>query len=135
MNRTTKAGTVSLHTIHASPAIPTVDVRIAAGFEGAPTVGLANSLAFGSRGPKYTQALAKLAPLGSVKLRTFAPNAVEPSSTTLAATVLAQGNVTEAEVQDGGAYALVLLGAAPGSAAGANSFWQPFTWAWIAADP
>jgi hypothetical protein len=135
MSRATKPGKLSLQAIHASPAIPTVDVRIAAGLEGAPTVGLASSLSFGARGPSFTRAVAELAPLASVKLRTFTPSAVEPSSTTLASAAFAMGNIAEAEVQDGRAYALVLLGAAPGSAAGPSSFWQPFTYAWIAADP
>lgn len=129
-------GKVALQIVHASAAMPVEDVRLTPGYDGAPDFQVAGSLAPGEIAPPtpWSQlALMDIAPLASAKLKTFAPNDMYATSVTTLSSVALEGNVPLDQIQDGGGYVLVALGGYPGVAGG--SFWHPFTYALLRADP
>jgi hypothetical protein len=136
MSRITEPGKVGLQVVHADAAMPQVDVRIAPSVSGAPDWQLVSKLSPGGIGPFppfLSLGVEQLGIPAGVKIRTYPPGEMTVTSEVLLGEALDQSEVTEADIADGRGFALVAVGAAPGTAAG--PFWHALTYGLVKADP
>jgi len=136
MSRITAPGKVGLQVMHASAAMPLVDVRIATGFDAATESQVVPELSPGAIGPFppfASLARAELGPVAGVKLRTYPPGETTKTSEVTLGEALAQGGLEEADIADGKGVVAVAVGAAPGTAGG--PFWHALTYALVKSDP
>ena len=136
MSRLTEAGKVGLQVMHASAAMPQVDVRIAPGLGAATEQQVVPKLSPGAIGPFppfASLATLELGVISGVKLRTYPAGGTAKTSEVTLGDALAQGGLEEAEIVDGAGFVAVAVGAAPGTASG--PFWHALTWALVKADP
>jgi hypothetical protein len=136
MSRIAAPGKVRLQVLHASAAMPPVDVRVATGFDAATEHQVAPELSPGAIGPFppfASLARADLGPVTGVKLRTYLPGQTTTTSEVTLGEALAQGGLEEADIADGEGFVAVAVGAAPGTASG--PFWHALTYALVKSDP
>lgn len=135
-SRAVNPGRVSLQVVHANAALPTVDVRVTPGADGAAPWQLASGLSLGSVGPvpPFTE-LDRIGygKLDQATLTTLAPGDSTPTSATLIAPLLAQAGIDAADFADGAGFTLVAVGGYPGLAAG--PWWHALTYAVIRTVP
>jgi hypothetical protein len=136
MSRLTAPDKVGLQVVHASAATPAVGVQLTPGRDAVLGHALAPQLSFGAIGPfpPFLELdLGDLGALGQITLQTTAPSSSVATSTVRMSDVLAQSEVTTADIVDGKGFVLVAVGAAPGTSAGA--FWHPLTYALVEPEP
>ncbi|MCC6552566.1 MAG: hypothetical protein IT372_06015 [Polyangiaceae bacterium] len=136
MSRLTTAGKVGFQVLHASAAMPAVDVRITAGTSGAPEAQLAPGLTPGAIGPFppfSSLGSVDLGVVAAVTLRTYPPGEQTSTSALMLGDALAHSDVQAADIVEGKNFVLVAVGAAPGTASG--PFWHALTYALVKADP
>lgn len=136
MSRIKTPGKVSLQAVHASAALPPVDLRIKTGGQ-APTEWLfAPDLTFGAVGPKLpfdSLSVSGFGVLATTQIITTSPGAVSPTSATLLSSIFAKSAIKEADFADGEGFVLVAVGGYPGAAAG--PWWHTLTYALVRGDP
>src|SRR5262249_44063836 len=121
LSRITTPDAIALQVVHASAAMPLVDVRITPGNGTNAAKQLAPQLSLGAIGPfPPFNAFSKVdyGSLSQVKLQTYAPGAGAPTSTAMLTDAFTSGAVATSEFTDGKGFALVAVGAAPGTAVG-----------------
>ena len=136
MSREKNPSAVALQVVHASAAMPVVDVGISPGTAAAVERRLASSLTPGAIGPQppfMDLTSAALGVLGEVVLKTYAPGTSSPTSAVLLEAAFANGGLNHADVVDGAAMVLVAVGGSPGLPAG--PFWHAHTYVMVRADP
>ena len=136
MSRLTETAKVALQIAHASVATPEVDVRVTTGTDPGSEWQVAPELSLGAIGPFppfVTLSAAQYGVLADAQIRTYAPGTMNATSTVPMSEVLARSDVSATDFTDGHGFALVAVGAAPGT--GAGPFWHALTYALVPADP
>lgn len=136
MSRLTAPDKVGLQVVHASAAMPPVDVLLTPGRQGETGRPLADRLSFGAIGPfpPFRElALSDLGAIDDVAVQTAAPSNPNATSSVRLGDILGHSEVTTADITDGKGVVLVAVGAAPGTSAGA--FWHPLTYVLVRPEP
>lgn len=135
MSRLSTAGRVGLQVVHASAAMPTVDVWLFPDDDASGKV-LARDLRPGAIAPFPPFADLRRFELGtleSASVHTFEPRTVQGTSSVSMSKILANSELSASEIEDGEAFVLVAVGAAPG--ADPIGFWHSLTYTLVRADP
>jgi hypothetical protein len=136
MNRLTDPAHIPLQVVHASLALPTVDLRVTPGIDASAEVQIVGNLSYGADAPSppFT-ALSALGygALSKLVLKTYSPGTMYPTSVTPGSDVFDKGNVKSSEFTNGSGFALVAVGGYPGVPAGA--WWHALTYALVRTDP
>lgn len=127
---------VGFQVVHADLAMPSVDVRITPGTDGAAPWQVASSLSFGSVSP--TPPFSELDAIGygsidKALVTTLAPNDSTPTSATLLGPLFAQAGLDASALADGSSFALVAVGGYPGVQPPA--WWRGLTYAVVRTAP
>jgi len=136
MSRQTAPGAVSFQVVHASAAMPVVDVGMTPGFDAAPESKVSVALSPGAIDPQPPFSgldFAALGVLGQVILKTYSPVDPYPTSAVLFDSVFANDGLGESDVVNGEALVLVAVGGYPGVPAG--PWWNAHTYVMVRADP
>ena len=136
MGREKDPSSVSFQVVHASAAMPVVDVGITPGFDASPESKLAGELSIGAIDPQppFTGlSFAELGILSQVKLKTYSPGDPYPTSALLLQSVFANDGLGESDVVNGEGFVFVAVGGYPGVPAG--PWWNAHTYVLVRADP
>lgn len=134
MSRLTEAGALGLQVVHASVALPVVDVGLTSGDTSEWVVAAELSLgAIAPFPPYFAVSAVELGPPSAVSIRTYPPGQGNPTSEVSLGEVLDRSALAPADIIDGEGFVLVAVGATPG--AGAGPFWHELTYALVRADP
>lgn len=126
---------ISLSTVHASAALPKVDVRVRPGVPEAFDIAIAAGVSLGALAPKPPfdvldrTSLASIPDAGVVVYPAGGPM---PMAEIKWSEALANGGLVVGDIENGRGYALVALGASP--LLGAAAWWKPFTFAIVNVD-
>lgn len=136
MSRLSTAGRVGFQVVHASAAMPTVHVWLIPGDDAAAGQVLVRNLIPGAIAPFPPSAGLSRFGLGTLErvlVQTVDPGTVRVVSSVSMSEILANGELSSHEINDGEAFVLVAVGAAPG--ADPTGFWHPLTYTLVRSDP
>lgn len=136
MNRLVDPARVALQAVHASAALPAVDLRVTPGIDASAELQIASNLSYGEDAPSppfTTLAASDYGMLAKLAFKTYSPGTMYATSITPGSDVLDKGNVKSSDFTNGGGFALVAVGGYPGVAAG--PWWHALTYALVRTDP
>jgi hypothetical protein len=129
-------GKLALAAVHASVAMPTVDVRIDLGASGVSAM-LAPLLSAGAVGPKPPLddlSVEQLGVIGEVEVAVHSPGETQlPLASVALDEALENGGLSTPDFEDGQGFVLVAVGGSPGLAAG--PWWHALTFTAVRALP
>jgi len=137
MGTETAADAVGLQVVHAAAGMFfAADFRFTPGFDGAAEVPVANALSLGGIAPSppfFALGSADLGQPGQAMMITYYPNDIYATSIVTLSAMLANGNLSATDLDDGKTFALVAVGAYPGIPSG--PWWKALTYAVVPTDP
>ena len=138
MSRKTEPNHVALQVVNASVALQPTDIGITSAIQQSMSLPLATMLPTGGIEPKppFTKlTLNEYGPLDKVSLKTYLPGqgTMFVTSDTPLGEAFQNGTVSSLQVENGGGYVLVAVGAYPNIPAG--DFWHKLTYSLVKANP